>query len=94
MYRSQSDSGKFRAALCRVGWAAERATIFSDPRKNTRRLKLWFANSVFESSPAAQQRLEKILKEQFGARYLTGYFIKIGERNGGGKSLCIRLAKK
>jgi hypothetical protein len=92
MTNSQTDSGKFRTALCRAGWLGHNAHIFSDPRKNTRRLKLWFADSVFNAPRKQQVVLEKALKELFGARYLTGYFIKA--MPWGGKSLCIRLAKK
>lgn len=93
MNRTQSDSGKFRTALKRAGWGGE-GIIFSDPRKTTRRLKLWFATAVFDDSQEGQRKLEKELKAQFGTRYLTGYFINAGYWCGGGKSLCIRLAKK
>ncbi len=93
MIKSQSDSGKFRTALKRAGFNND-GQIFSDPRKNTRRLKMWFASAVFESSPKQQQVLEKSLKELFGDRYLTGYFIQRRYWTGNGKALCIRLAKK
>lgn len=91
MDRSQSDSGKFRIALKRAGFKDD-GQVFSDPRKDTRRLKLWFAGSVFDAPRKQQLVLEKSLKELFGDRYLTGYFIRHAWGTNS-KSLCIRLAK-
>lgn len=88
-----SDTGKFRTALLMAGFFRySEGTIFNDVNKakTWRRLKLWFADEVFNSSQKQQQVLEKELRQQFGDRILTMYFLE-GRRWSPGKALCIRL---
>ncbi len=103
-----SDTGKLRTALeqsgfNKVAWRwygiDQCATaIFNDLSKSsgTRRLKVWLGTAVFDAPVAQQKLLERKLKQAFGDRYLTGYFIRLPKyvaHCGEGKSLCIRLKK-
>jgi hypothetical protein len=90
----------FRKALQAAGFTAPYApTIYNDLHKGgaTRRVKLWFADGIFDASIAKQRRLEKQLKKEFGSRILSMYFIHradyyLAQQCGTGKSLCILLS--
>lgn len=94
----RGDTGKFLKALAATGfstldhWSGLRK-IFNDVRKDrsTRRLKLWFAADVFNATQQKQQKLERMLKKEFGTRYLGGEFISNGNYLYDGKALCIKL---
>ncbi len=89
----KGDLGLFRAALLLSGFPGRsESSIFNDNSKDhtTRRLKLWFADPVFEASQEQQKALEAHLREAFGARILRMYFIQ-NSTPYGGKSLCIKL---
>lgn len=66
---------------------------FTHVRKSTghRRVKLWFANDVWESSRKKQLQLEAALKKHYGSKYLGGYFIKGAGGGLYGKSFCVVL---
>lgn len=89
----RGDVGLFRAALLLSGFfTRSECSIFNDNSKNgTRRLKLWFADSVNEASQEQQWALEGLLREAFGKRILVMYFVECAPWSGGGSSLCIRL---
>jgi hypothetical protein len=99
--RYYGDTGLFRMALDEAGFEhAAARTIFNDdskakPKRNTRRLKLWFATEVFDAPQKQQRKLEKVLRELFGDRILAMYFARnstpYGWPSGGAKSLCIKL---
>jgi hypothetical protein len=86
-------AGKLRMALDKAGYATVYGwEIFTHLRKDgTRRVKLWRADKVFDSTQEQQQKLEKILKEIYGSSYQGGYFIECGPWNGARKSFCIIL---
>jgi len=91
----RGDIGNFRACLQSAGFhgLAENASIYNDDRKCKpklpgRRLKLWSANQVYESSPNRQLVLEAALRNSFKDRIISMYFTK---NIYGGKSLCIKL---
>ncbi len=96
----KGDIGLFRLALHEAGFKFQHTpSIFNDdcksePKLPGRRLKLWFADKVFEAPQAQQRRLEKSLRELFGDRIVKMYFI-LGStayhRYSNGKSLCIKL---
>ncbi len=93
----RGDTGLFRAALDAAGFkssgsALDRRHIFNDDSKDhlRRRLKLWFATKIFESSQKQQRKLERELRARFGDRILAMYFIAANSRYGG-YSLCIKL---
>lgn len=88
----RGDTGKFRAALHALGLKHD-AIMFNTKSSDgkRRRIKLWFADDVFNSSQATQHELEKKLREAYGTRILSMYFIKRPNWCGGGKCMCIRL---
>ena len=80
------------AGYATTQWGGARMT-FTQLRKNgQRRLKLWMAHDVFNSSREQQLKLERALKANYGAAYLGGYFIE-GARGGRGdsRSFCVVL---
>jgi hypothetical protein len=88
----RGDNGLFRSALLLSGFFEHSEdTIFNDKSKNFRRLKLWFADRVFNAPQEQQQALEKLLREAFGDRILCMYFQPSYSRWSQYKSLCIRL---
>lgn len=90
----RGDIGLFRSALLLAGFFNQsEGTIFNDFRKieGFRRLKLWFADSVFNASQEQQKALEGYLREAFGDRILSMYFTSTPGWFGGAYSLCIRL---
>ncbi len=97
----RGDNGRFRQALMESGFTS-RATssIFNDnskarPSTNVRRLKLWFADAVFNAPQQQQRKLERALRKQFGDRIISMYFIPGAHSwyrpDDGTKSLCIKL---
>ena len=80
----RGDIGLFRACLMLAGFpATSESSIFNDdskakPKKPTRRLKLWFADSVFNASQEQQWALEGFLREAFGDRIIKMEFIPGG----------------
>jgi len=88
----RGDAGLFRSALLLAGFfERSECSIFNDKSKNFRRLKLWFADSVFNAPQEQQQALEKLLREAFGDRILCMYFQPSYARWQPLWSLCIRL---
>lgn len=87
-----TDIGKFRAALLLAGFFEQaECMIYNDKNKGFRRLKLWFGTSVFNASQKQQQVLEKLLRELFGDRILSMYFIEGYAPWRISRALCIRL---
>jgi hypothetical protein len=95
----RGDTGLFRAALDAAGFKSASDTydsrhIFNDNSKDhlRRRLKLWFADAVFEAPQKQQRKLERELRARFGDRILAMYFTQSPTwYRYGGHSLCIRL---
>ena len=89
----RGDIGLFRAALLLSGFfRRSESSIFNDKSKDgTRRLKLWFADGIEDASQEQQWALEGLLREVFGKRILSMYFIECPHWCGGGASLCIKL---
>lgn len=89
----RGDSGKFRRALKNAGfktredytyWNSDKfppRTIYSDTYSTTRRLKLDIANDVAYSHKTKRAKLVKLLKQEFGNRFIrfetrhTGWWI-------------------
>ena len=92
----RGDIGLFRACLMMSGFCVSAgSSIFNDdskakPKKGTRRLKLWFADSVYEAPQEQQWALEGFLREAFGDRIIKMEFIPGGWCDDW-KSLCIKL---
>lgn len=96
----KGDIGLFRLALVEAGFESQSTClIFNDdskakPKAPTRRLKLWFAKAVFDAPQKQQKKLEKSLRELFGERIISMYFVP-GAHSWyapkGDKSLCIKL---
>jgi len=96
----RGDIGLFRAALKRAGFVAN-GMMFNDdskanPKKPTRRLKMWFADTVFEAPQYRQEALAACLHSVFGERITKMEFIAGGRglqsgRAGLWKSLTIHL---
>ena len=85
------DRGKLRTALWECGWFGHATDIiFSDNRKNWRRVKLWMANNIFEATQAEQLALSEAIQAQYGDRVIKVGFMKHYRF---GKSLCIWLRK-
>ena len=97
------DAKKLRKALAdaeypktNLSWA-----VFSDTMKHSRRLKVWFADHIFNSPQIQQQHLEQLLMKAFGKRYVGGFFIvnsawgynRCDPTNPPAKSFCLRLRK-
>ncbi len=94
----KGDAEKLRTALLCAGFYPQsgHGMIFSDTRKYSRRLKLWLGTAIHEAPLHAQQTLERYLKQQFGNRYVGGFFTEFSGRPFGPsvKSFCVRLAKE
>lgn len=74
-------------------------TVYNDKHKSgdTRRLKLYEGDHVFNAPQFAQEELERQFKLKFGERYLFAQFTKQACWSFfaiGGKSLCIYLLTK
>jgi hypothetical protein len=67
--------------------------VFNDAHKSgdTRRLKLYDGDHVFNAPQFAQEELERQFKLKFGDRYLFGQFTEVLSFWLPGKSLCIYL---
>ena len=95
----KGDTGKFRRALFYAGFDANFTSIFNDyckakPKTSKRRLKLWWATSVFEAPQKQQRLLERLLRDAFGDRIDSMYFVQNSTVAGmiaDCKSLCIKL---
>jgi hypothetical protein len=92
----RGDLGLFRASLMLAGFCPQSEDmIFNDNTRDgkRRRLKLWFADRVFQASQEQQKVLEQHLRDAFGKRILCMYFSQnVWHWSGNpGKSLCIRL---
>ncbi len=75
----KGDCGKLRQALKDAGIELGIVTsIFNDRSKLTgkRKLKLWFAQNVWNAPAKHQWALHDNLHKQFGKRILAMYFIK------------------
>lgn len=83
-------------ALGECGFKKGTRLTFTHVRKRTghRRVKLWFANDVWEAPREKQLKLEAALKKHYGAKYLGGYFINGAGDGLYGKSFCIVLDKE
>jgi hypothetical protein len=73
------------------GWGGPRTTFTHLRKDGNRRMKLWFANDVFEASRFRQGMLEAALKYNYGGSYLGGYFVRGARAGTCGKSFCIVL---
>jgi hypothetical protein len=100
--RQQSDTTLLRQAFKDAGFRQRfdwPPTVFNDKHKSgeTRRLKLYDGDALFDAPQFAQEGLERQFKLKFGDRYL---FAQFTEQNSwsvfciGGKSLCIYLLTK
>jgi hypothetical protein len=89
----RGDTGLFRSALMLAGFFPQaECSIFNDNHKSGgRRLKLWFADSVFKAPQEQQKALEKELRAVFGDRIKTMYFVDAPYWVWCTKSLCIQL---
>lgn len=89
----RGDSGLLRGALLLSGFFYySDEVIFSDKNKDgTRRLKLWFAQGIFDAPQEQQVALEGFLKQAFGDRIHGMYFIQSFHWSSTWKSLCIKL---
>lgn len=91
----KGDLGLFRGALLLSGFfQRSESSMFNDdskakPKQPTRRLKLWFAEAVFEAPLEQQWALEHWLREAFGDRILSMYFTTSWYRRS--HALCIKL---
>ena len=90
----RGDCGLFRGALLLAGFLPQcEYSIFNDNHKDgSRRLKLWRADAIFESSQRQQKVLEQHLRETFGNSIRSMYFVEAPYWLGSRKSLCIQLA--
>lgn len=85
----RGDLGLVRKALWDCGWFNKSQDIlFNDKRRNWSRIKVWFADKVYEATQAEQEALEQALREAFGDRIIKMGFIKTYRDS---KSLCIWL---
>ena len=90
----KGDIGAFRKALDECGLGNRFANFYNDNSAkglNKRRLKYDRATEVFNAPQALQRKLERKLKEAFGQRWISAYFIKRRYYCGEGKQLCIKL---
>lgn len=97
---TQGDSGKLRKCLHAAGFNQDavwccRPTIFSDTRKDGRRLKLWTADKVFAAKQNKQKYLQQLLMKEFGKRYKGAQFIRAvsWHSDSDAKSFCVYLTK-
>ena len=90
------DTGAVRKCLAKAGLNDTSfgglRLMYNDVTKNrsTRRIKLWFADDVFDATGKQQRKLDRALKAEFGTRYLGGHFIATG-RPYDSKSFCVKL---
>ena len=90
----KGDLGAFRKALDECGLRDRYASFYNDNSVNGlngRRLKCSNATEVFKAPQRTQRKLERKLKEAFGQRWISAYFIAIPYYQGEGKQLCIKL---
>ena len=97
---TQGDSGKLRKCLHAAGFNQDgpwfsRPMIFSDTRKDGRRLKLWTADKVFAAKQNKQKYLQQLLMKEFGKRYKGAQFIRATSIYSpyDYKSFCVYLSK-
>ena len=105
---TRGDSGKLRKCLHAAGFNQLRArpqgwygrwdacsdvTIFSDARKDSRRLKVWFADNIFNAKQNKQQHLEQLLMREFGKRWRGANFTQSVYYWRNWKSFCVYLSK-
>jgi hypothetical protein len=91
----QGDTKLFRKSFIEAGfrpYPGYASLVFNDKHKSgeSRRLKLWHGDGVFEAPQFAQEALEERFKANFGERYLGGQFIEAHPRIAD-KSLVIYL---
>jgi hypothetical protein len=88
----KGDLGLFRGALLLAGFfERSECLVFNDKRSGFRRLKLWSASAVHSAPQEQQLALEKYLREAFGDRIISMYFIPAYRWPSAACSLCIRL---
>ena len=90
----KGDIGAFRKALDECGLGNHYANFYNDNSVaglKRRRLKCSSAKAVFNAPQRTQRKLERKLKEAFGQRWISAYFIKQPYYCGEGKQLCIKL---
>ena len=90
----RGDLGAFRKALDECGLGNHYANFYNDNSVaglKRRRLKCSSATAVFTAPQRTQRKLERKLKEAFGQRWISAYFIKQPYYYGEGKQLCIKL---
>ena len=101
---TRGDSGKLRKCLHTAGfnqlggdkrWPRSTVSIFSDARKEGRRLKLWTADKLFAAPQNKQKHLQQLLMKEFGKRYKGAQFIRATSRwsSYDYKSFCVYLSK-
>lgn len=85
----RGDVGLVRKALWECGWEKRaKCFLFSDKHKNWSRVKVWFANDIFDAPQAQQEALAEALREAFGDRIIKMGFIKHWTND---RSFCIWL---
>ena len=92
--KHRGDIGLFRSALLLAGFMREsEGSIFNDDSKDhtRRRLKLWGGTAVFNASQEDQKVLEGYLREFFGDRIISMYFVPGHYWHMDSKSLCIKM---
>ena len=90
----KGDIGQFRKALDECGFGHRYANFYNDNSVEglkRRRLKCSSATEVFNAPQRTQRKLERKLKEAFGQRWISAYFIKQPFYYGEGMQLCIKL---
>lgn len=92
MYKG--DIGLVRKCIADAGLFVSRyASAYNDnsSHNNKRRIKITRMDNLFNASHAQQVKLDKLLRETFGERFLTAYFIQSGAWRGNSKDFCIKL---
>jgi hypothetical protein len=94
--KHRGDIGLFRSALLLAGFVRESEdSIFNDDSRDhtRRRLKLWSAESIFNASQEDQKVLGGYLREFFGDRIISMYFVPGMHywHTDATKSLCIKM---
>jgi len=91
MTKLKGDVGLFRGALLLAGFFEQsERMIFNDAKKaGGRRLKLWFASSIYLASPEKQLALWNWLHEAFGDRLVKVEFIN--QKPWTGEGLAVHL---
>lgn len=90
----KGDTGRFRKALRDCGWTEHAdSSVFHDKRKSWSRIKLWFANQIYEATQAEQETLEAAIRKEFGDRVIKmGFTEGMPWANGDcQKQLCVWL---